>query len=156
MKKLLALLMAVLPFPPALAADPGTYKKDVILWYDAFTQKDPTMLDRILAPTWVDIPSPPGKPAGPEAAKRTLARLTQTFPDLAIVVEDVIQEGNKVVVRSTISGAQKLAFLGIPARGRRMSIQAVDIHEFEDGKIIRTWHTEDWMTGLRELGAFER
>ena len=40
--------------------------------------------------------------------------------------------------------------------GRRLSIQAVDIHEFKDGKILRTWHTEDWMTGLNQLGAFER
>ncbi len=54
-----------------------------------------------------------------------------------------------------ISGTQRAAFLGIPAANRRMSIQAIDIHELEDGKIIRTWHTEDWMTGLQQLGAFD-
>jgi hypothetical protein len=34
-----------------------------------------------------------------------------------------------------------------------MTIQAVDIHEIRDGKIVRTWHTEDWMTGFRQLGV---
>lgn len=156
MKKLLTLTIAALLASPAVARDPGTYKQDVHLWYDAFSQKDPARLDRILAPTWVDIPSPPGLPPGPAAAKMLLAQLTGAFPDLNLAIHDVIQEGNKVVVRATMSGTQKRDFAGIPARDRRMSIQVVDIHEFEDGKIARTWHTEDWMTGLRELGAFER
>jgi len=33
---------------------------------------------------------------------------------------------------------------------------AGQVHEFKDGKIIRTWHTEDWMSGLRQLGVFEK
>jgi predicted ester cyclase len=111
------------------------------------------MLDQILAPEWVDIPPPPGVPSEPAGAKRTLAMLTTTFPDLRIIVEDIVQDGGKVVVRSTISGTQRANFMG--AQGRRLSNQAVDIHEFKDGKIIRTWHTEDWMTGLNQLGAFE-
>jgi len=42
------------------------------------------------------------------------------------------------VVRSTISGTQRAEFVGIRAQGRRLSIQAVDIHEFKDGK-TPTW-----------------
>ena len=61
-----------------------------------------------------------------------------------------------MVVRSEISGIQTKPFMGIPARNRKLVIQAVDIHEFKDGKIVRTWHTEDWMTGLHQLGAFEK
>jgi hypothetical protein len=36
-----------------------------------------------------------------------------------------------------------------------MTIQTIDIHELNDGKIIRTWHSEDWLTALHQLGAFE-
>ena len=79
-----------------------------------------------------------------------------TFPDLSIKIEDILQEGNKVVVRSTISGTQKGPFLGYPAKNRKMTIQAVDIHEVKDGKIIQTWHTEDWMTGFHQLGILEK
>lgn len=73
-----------------------------------------------------------------------------------MAIQDVLQDGNKVVVRSEISGTQTLPFMGVPARQRKLAIQAIDIHEFKDGKIVRTWHTEDWMTGLLQLGAFEK
>jgi hypothetical protein len=36
--------------------DMNTYKKTVTLWYEAFTKKDPALLDQILHETWVDIP----------------------------------------------------------------------------------------------------
>ena len=81
--------------------------------------------------------------------------LTTAFPDLDIKIEDVLQEGNKVIVRSMISGTQRGALMGFSAKNRKMSIQAIDIHEFKEGKIVRTWHTEDWMNGLRQLGVFD-
>jgi len=123
------------------------------MWYEAFNKKDASLVDRIVSETWVDIPSPPDTPPGPNALKRTLVALTTAFPDLRLTIEDVIQEGDKVVVRSEITGTQREAFFGIPSKGRRLTIQAVDIHQIKDGKIIRTWHTEDWMTGLRQLGV---
>jgi steroid delta-isomerase-like uncharacterized protein len=85
-----------------------------------------------------------------------LVRLTTIFPDFNIEIRDMIQEGNKVVVRSEITGTQAETFMGFPSKRRKISIQAIDIHEFEDGKIVRTWHSEDWMTGLRQLGVFEK
>jgi steroid delta-isomerase-like uncharacterized protein len=136
--------------------DMNNYKKEVMLWYEAFTKKDPVLLDRILHETWVDIPAPPGTPAGPEGAKPLLAQLTTTFPDLKLTIEDILQDGNKVVVRAKMAGTQKEPFMGFPSKNRKMDIQVVDIHEFKDGKIIRTWHTEDWMSGLRQLGVFEK
>ena len=48
----------------------------------------------------------------------------------------MLQEGNKVIVRSRISGTQRGALMGFPAKNRKMSMQAIDIHEFKDGKIV--------------------
>jgi predicted ester cyclase len=112
--------------------------------------------DRILAKDWIDIPPAPAQPPGPEGAKQILDQLGTTFADLSIKIEDILQDGNKIVVRSTISGIQKGTFLGSPTKNRKMTIQAVDIHEVKDGKIIRTWHTEDWLTGLHQLGVFDK
>jgi steroid delta-isomerase-like uncharacterized protein len=134
----------------------NSYKKDVTLWYEAFTKKDPALVDRILHETWVDIPAAPGTPAGPAGVKPLLTRLTTTFPDLKLTIEDILQDGNKVVVRARMAGTQKEAFMDLPSKNRKMDIQVVDIHEFKDGKIVRTWHTEDWMSGLRQLGVFEK
>src|SRR5207244_1717817 len=140
----------------AHAAETHGDKKNVLLWYDAFSKRDPALLDRILSTNWVDIPAAPDQPPGPAGARQILVELTTAFPDLDIKIEDVLQEGNKVIVRSKISGTQRGALMGFPAKNRKMSIQAIDIHEFKDGKIVRTWHTEDWMSGLRQLGVFDK
>ena len=142
--------------PDANAADVRADKKNVSLWYHAFSKKDPALLDRILSKNWVDIPPAPNQPPGPAGARQILVELTTAFPDLDIRIEDVLQEGNKVIVRSRISGTQRGALMGFPAKNREMSIQAIDIHEFKDGKIVRTWHTEDWMSGLHQLGVFDK
>ncbi|MFM0363519.1 ester cyclase [Paraburkholderia sediminicola] len=157
MKMLIAMisgfLFAVQTSSALAASEP---KQVASQWYEAFARHDAVLLEKILAPSWVDIPSSPTVPRGPKAAKAAMTMLTRAFPDFDIKIEDIIEEGNKVVVRSTITGTQREAFAGLPATGRSMKIQAVDIHEIENGKIIRTWHTEDWMTGLRELGHLSR
>jgi steroid delta-isomerase-like uncharacterized protein len=83
-------------------------------------------------------------------------KLTTIFPDLKVTNLDILQDGNKVAVRSEMTATQRADFMGIPAKGRILKIMAIDIHEFKDGKIIRTWHIEDWLTGLQQLGAFEK
>jgi steroid delta-isomerase-like uncharacterized protein len=146
------LSLALIGCSPTRAQHTDMNKKAVAPWYEAFTTKDPALLDKILHDTWVDIPSPPGTPAGPAGVKPLLARLTTSFPDLKLTIEDILQDGNKVVVRARMAGTQRGAFMDFPPTNRRMDIQVVDIHEFKDGKIVRTWHTEDWMTGLHQLG----
>jgi len=132
------------------------YKKDVTIWYEAFNTKDPRLVDRILSEEWVDIPAAPGQPPGREGMKHLIAQLTTSFPDLKVRNEEILQEGNKVIVRSQLTGTQRGNFVGLLAKNRALNIMAIDIHEFRDGKIVRTWHTEDWLTGLHQLGAFEK
>jgi steroid delta-isomerase-like uncharacterized protein len=130
-----------------------TDRQRAALWYDAFNRKDPSLLEQLLDPNWVDIPSGEGQPTGPAGAREALVGLTTAFPDLKVTIAEVLQDGDKVVVRSSITGTHMGSFLGMAATQRKLSIQAVDIHQFKGGRIIRTWHTEDWMSGLRQLGA---
>lgn len=156
MNKYLLTLLALAVCTLVQAEDKSAYKKDVALWYEAFNQRDSALLDRILSEYWVDIPAPADQVAGPAGAKPLLTGLTKAFPDLNLTIKEVLQDGNKVIVRAEMAGTQREAFMGFPSKNRRLSIQVVDIHEFKDGKIVRTWHTEDWMTGLRQLGVLEK
>jgi steroid delta-isomerase-like uncharacterized protein len=140
----------------AVADDRSNNMKDVTQWYEAFDKHDPSLLDRILDENWVDIPAAPGQPPDPEGAKRILEELTTSFPDLKVTIREILQDRSKVVVRSEISGTHQAAFMDFPAKNRKLTIQAIDIHEFKDGKIVRTWHSEDWLSGLRQLGVFDR
>ena len=126
------------------------------LWYQSFDKNDPKLLDKILSDTWIDIPPAPNQALGPAGAKQILTELRTAFPDLKITIQEILQDGNKIIVRSEIAGTQRHALMGLAPKNRQMKIQAVDIHEFKDGKIIRTWHTEDWLTGLHQLGVFDK
>jgi steroid delta-isomerase-like uncharacterized protein len=156
MKKYFLSLLPLLFWSHAYADNKDTDIKTATLWYEAFNRNDPALLDQVLSKTWVDIPPAPGQPSGPEGAKQILTELTTAFPDLSIKIQEVLQDGNKVIVRSEISGTQRSALMGFSAKGRKMVIQAIDIHEFSEGKILRTWHTEDWLTGLHQLGVFDK
>jgi steroid delta-isomerase-like uncharacterized protein len=132
-------------------------KKEVEIWYESFNAKNAEMLKSVLEEKWIESPTEDGvKPADREAVLKMLVKLTSTFPDFKIVIEDIIAEGDKVVVRSTITGTQVSEFHGFPSKNKKIKIQAIDIHEFKNRKIIHTWHSEDWMTGLKQLGVFEK
>ena len=151
MKTAVALLLAALLWSSARAAHECLQEGR-----RGLHDHDPAPLDRILGETSVDIPSAPGLPPGPQTAKDSLALLTTTFPELKVTIDDIIQDGNEVVVRSHITGTQKASFLDFPAKNRTLNIQAIGIHQFKNGKIARTWHTENWVAGLRQLGIFDK
>jgi steroid delta-isomerase-like uncharacterized protein len=129
------------------------YKCEAAVWYEAFSKHDPRLLSSVLAEDWYEMPS--SDRGGREAGMKLLTMLTTVFPDFRAEVRDMIQERNTVVVRSELTGTQAEPFMGFASKGRKLSIQAIDIHEFKDGKIARTWHSEDWMTGLHQLGMLE-
>jgi steroid delta-isomerase-like uncharacterized protein len=155
-KKYLPIMVCLILCLPVHAQDRSTIMKDVTLWYEAFNKKDPALVKTILSESWVDIPAAPGQPPGPKGVAQLLDELTTIFPDFKVTPAEILQDGNKVIVRSEITGTQRAPFVGFPAKNRKMTIQAIDIHEFKDGKIVRTWHTEDWMTGLHQLGALDK
>jgi steroid delta-isomerase-like uncharacterized protein len=156
MKKYLPIMVGLILCLPVHAQDRSTIMKDVTLWYEAFNKKDPALVETILSESWVDIPAAPGQPPGPKGVAQLIDELTTIFPDFKVTPAEILQDGNKVIVRSEITGTQRAPFVGFPAKNRKMTIQAIDIHEFKDGKIVRTWHTEDWMTGLYQLGILDK
>ncbi|MGQ3215309.1 MAG: ester cyclase [Shinella sp.] len=154
--KILPLVASLLVGQGVMAAPESQEMAIAVKWYEDFDRNQPEILEAILSDTWRDIPDAPDTAPGAQTAKAVLKMLHTAFPDFRIAVEDIVAEGNMIVVRSTISGTQTGPFAGLPASGKKLRIQAVDIHLVEGGKIQKTWHTEDWMTGLRQLGAFEQ
>jgi len=75
------------------------------------------------------------------------------IPDLNWAVEEMIQEGDRVVVRSRATGTPAGPLFGVDGNGKRFDILTIDIHTIADGKIVRTYHVEDWAGALRQLSA---
>jgi steroid delta-isomerase-like uncharacterized protein len=94
--------------------------------------------------------------AGPEwrgvqGIKDVVARHRRSFPDWSENVDDIIAEGDKVVIRFTSTGTQKGDFEGIAATGKKVTIREVAIFRLVDGKIIEQWGMPDVHGLLQQL-----
>ena len=92
---------------------------------------------------YVDDPSLREHIAGSEAA----------FPRYSMDVEDVIAEGDRVVVRFTGRVKHLGDFMGLPATGREASFPGIVIYRVRDGKIVEHWLQLDAMALMQQLTA---
>lgn len=124
-----------------------------VKFHEPFKTGDVDALDGSLHPVWVNRPRNPQEGSSPEGFKGTIRYLRSVFPALAIVPEEPIEAGDKVITRSVGTGTQRSEFLGLPATGKRMHFRAIDVHRFEDGRIVESWHLQDYYAMLAQLGA---
>jgi steroid delta-isomerase-like uncharacterized protein len=75
------------------------------------------------------------------------------FPDLAIHVDELVGEGDKVVWRFTASGTHDGPFQGVPASGKPVKFGGQYTFRFENGKIVERWSTLDRLSLLMQIGA---
>lgn len=74
------------------------------------------------------------------------------IPDLKWEPQEMINEGNKFVVRSIATGTPNGDFMGLPTTGTKsFRIMTIDIHTIENGKIQSVHHLEDWGTAMKQL-----
>jgi steroid delta-isomerase-like uncharacterized protein len=76
--------------------------------------------------------------ADPKLAEH-IAAFEAAFPGYQMTPEDVIAEGDRVVLRATFRGTHKGAFAGIPPTGRSISTEAIIVYKIADGKIVQHW-----------------
>src|SRR5215208_1012348 len=100
--------------------------------------------DELLAPDYVDHTWPPGKYAGREGLKRSVAKQRAAFSDLHNNIEEQIAEGDKVVTWVISSGTHdRERFLGLAPTGERMTRKHIFISRVVEGKIVEVWGVGD-------------
>ena len=80
---------------------------------------------------------------------------TAAVPDLHADVQDIFGHGNEVVVRLVVTGTQEGTLLDIPATGRHLQWDAIDLYRLEGGKISQEWASEDLTAILYDTGTFK-
>lgn len=75
------------------------------------------------------------------------------FPDLNIITDDLIAEGNKVMKMWTANCTQKGDFMGIPATGKPVVVKGIEMFLIVDGKIAELWACMDNLGMLQQLGV---
>jgi steroid delta-isomerase-like uncharacterized protein len=121
---------------------------------EIFNQGNMRLADEIVAPDFVEHEQlPPGIPNGREGVKALTSMMRSAFPDFKATIEDILADGDKVVIRMTWSGSHKGEFMGIPATGKRVSIGVIDIIRVSNGKFVEHWGQMDAMGMMQQLGA---
>jgi predicted ester cyclase len=143
-----------MPNQRPLSSDPsGQIRATLNTFYRAFAG-EPDLLDQVVTPDWQDIPLAPGQGAGPEGIKPMIRAFKQAIPDLAIIVHDVIVDGDRVGVRAAMTGTHTGEWFGVPPTGLAFTITLHEFHQIEGGRLTCTWHLEDWFGWLNQIGAW--
>jgi predicted ester cyclase len=106
---------------------------------------------KVVAEDWVSTPQPRGGP-GAEGMVKTLAGFGKAVPDLNWAPQEILQDGNRYIVRSIATGTPKGKLFGIEAK-TGFKIMSIDIHTLKDGRIVRSYHVEDWARAMRQIAG---
>jgi len=90
-----------------------------------------------------------------EEDKQWIAGILHAFPDFHLTIEDLIAEGDQVVVRMTARGTNTgdiLAPSPHPATGRQVTITGIAIARVANGQFVEIWHQVDWLGLFQQLG----
>ena len=76
------------------------------------------------------------------------------FPDTRMEVQDIVASGDKVVARVRYLGTHRGEFMGMPATGKGVDVELIDIFRFgDDGLVHEHWGVMDELAMMQQLGA---
>ncbi len=90
---------------------------------------------------------------GRDAIRGLWAVFLTGFPDLHSTVDDVISEGDKLVLRWTVQGTHTGEFLGIPASNKQMTLPITEIFRIADGQLVEAWDQYDNLHLMEQIDA---
>jgi steroid delta-isomerase-like uncharacterized protein len=89
---------------------------------------------------------------GPEGFKPFFESFRNAFPDLQVVIEDTVVEGDKVAARCTVRGTHKGEGIGFAATDKPVEFTGMTIVRVKDGKIVEAWNNFDFLAMYQQVG----
>ena len=108
---------------------------------------DPNMVNHAV------VPGLPDAGSATEQFKVFFALVVSAFPDIQAVIHSQVAEGDKVVTHKTFQGTHRGDFLGIPATGKRVEFDVIDIFRVVNGRLKEHWAVADMLGLMQQLGA---
>jgi steroid delta-isomerase-like uncharacterized protein len=120
---------------------------------EVFNKQNLAIIDELIAEDYVVNGVGGQQLKGPDGVRMMITMYTTAFPDLHMIIDDLIGEGDTVACRFTTKGTHKGEFMGIPPTGKMVSISGYSFNRLKDRKQIETWGLSDWMTAMQQLGV---
>lgn len=108
----------------------------------------------LLADDFVEHEETPGLAPTREGVLEFFRMYRTAFPDLRMEPADVLTSGDKVVARVRVTGTHRGVLMGMPATGKSVDVQLIDIIRFgDDGLAHEHWGVVDALAMMQQLGA---
>ena len=125
-------------------------------WFEqVWNQKNEAAIDEMFSSEGLShgFPEPDSVLHGPEGFKEIHRAFCGAFPDVHVTIEDVIAEGDKVLVRWHVAVTHLGDHLGMPATGKKASFPGASFDVIKDGKIVAGWNYMDMGQLYKQLGV---
>lgn len=123
-------------------------------YFKAFLAKDVAWFEEHIEPGFRrHDPGLPFDVVGPQGVERLADVLLPAIPDMRLDIEDVVAEGEKVLVRLVIRGTQRGELMGIAPTDRPIDVAVLDLFHVRSGKLVEHWALLDNLGLLRQLGV---
>ena len=110
--------------------------------------------DELVAPdVLIHMPLAVEAPRPHEAFKQLWAMLLRGLPDLHLTIEDLIAEGDKVVMRASVTGTHQGEYMGLPPTGKSITYNEIFIWRLAGGRITEMWGVVDVLSQMKQLGV---
>jgi predicted ester cyclase len=119
---------------------------------EVYADWDMALVDEVLSPRFTSHDWPEGS-AGPQAFRNYYEALRSAVPDARYEVDDLIAEGDRVVVRWRLLGTHEGEFRGIAPTGRAIELKGIAIYRVDDGMLMERWVVSDLYGMLEESDA---
>ena len=110
------------------------------------------VVDELVHPQSVSA-SLPYLPVGPEGVKMNVMTYRNAFPNLYLLIQDILAEEDMVAIRFTMIGEHQGDFMAVPPTGKDIEVDGSCIFHFGDGQIIEQWQEIDHLGLLGQLGV---
>jgi predicted ester cyclase len=114
---------------------------------------DPTVVQRLIDPAYKAHDPTMRRESGPVGFSRVVAIFREGFPDLRFIIEETVEQGDKLAVRFTLHGTHRGVFVGIEGTGKVIAIRGMVLAHFRAGRLVEEWVNWDSLGLIRQLGG---
>jgi steroid delta-isomerase-like uncharacterized protein len=111
------------------------------------------LFNDVVAPDCVEHDPGPGQVPGPDGYRALFTEMRAAFPDMAVGLETLVQDGDTIAFAYTFTGTHQGPLMGLPATGKSVRIRGMQISRFRDGKMVERWGSSDQLGMLQQIGA---
>jgi steroid delta-isomerase-like uncharacterized protein len=123
-------------------------------WFDALNAGDSQVIDDLFSPSFIYyLPGGKSQLEGSAPFKQFIIGFHAAFPDLYYTIEDMLAEGDRVIVRWTSRGTNTGSSMGLPPSNKAVTITGINIYHIADSRFVEQWTEFDHLGMLQQMGV---